>query len=135
MPICLLPRFWDLFWYGYRKISFRQPENVGLKTNLQQKENIMSRKPLRNLTPKEQKIMGWTSLAVWLILTVNLWSKSYSSAFKTWVTVGNTAVFLTIAVYAFANLKLSEKQRWTCMIAMIIFALLINGMYQFLPRN
>ncbi|QMT31541.1 hypothetical protein [Alysiella filiformis] len=95
----------------------------------------MSRKPLRNLTPKEQKIMGWTSLAVWLILTVNLWSKSYSSAFKTWVTVGNTAVFLTIAVYAFANLKLSEKQRWTCMIAMIIFALLINGMYQFLPRN
>lgn len=95
----------------------------------------MPRKPLRHLTPKEQKIMGWTSSVIWLVLTINLWIKPYGHAFKIWVTIGNTGVFLLIAFYAFANLKLSEKQRRACLVFMIIFALVVNGIYQFMPRN
>ncbi len=30
---------------------------------------------MRHLTPKEQKVMGWASLAVWLILSIQLWDK------------------------------------------------------------
>lgn len=99
------------------------------------KGNTLLRKPLKQLTPKQQKIMGWASIAVWLILTLNVWDKPYSTAFKTWVTLGNTGVFCTIAFYAFAHLRLSEKHRRGCFAVMIVFAILGNGLYMFMPRN
>lgn len=79
--------------------------------------------------------MGWASLAVWLILSIQLWDKPYSTAFKIWVAICHAGTFLTIAFYAFANLKLSEAQRRWCFVVMIAMAGLVNGIYLFMPRN
>ena len=50
--------------------------------------------------------MGWASLAVWLVLSVQLWVKPYGTAFKTWVAICHAGAFLTIALLCVCELEI-----------------------------
>lgn len=96
---------------------FRQPENR------------------HALNPIQRKCFGLGSLALGVLMCVITLNKTYSWQFTLTAIFLNVAFFANVAIFAFANHKLSEKQRRLMLMGGVILAILGNVFIQIIPKN
>lgn len=87
------------------------------------------------LSPIQRKCFGFGSIVLGVLMCVITLSKTYSWQFTLAAILLNTAFFANLAIFAFANHKLSEKQRRLMLICGVILAILGNVFIQIIPKN
>lgn len=95
---------------------FRQPENR------------------HALNPTQRKCLGWCGMALGVLMCVITLSKTYSWQFRLMAIFLNVAFFTNLAIFAFANHKLSEKQRRLMLITTVVVAILGNIVIALIPK-
>lgn len=93
-------------------------------------------KQVAPLTPKQQKSLGVSAIVVWIIYaTLIIWVFDYGLLPKIVFLMCATVCCLSTAIYAFANHKLSDKQRRRWQYINTLFALMYVLIFILMPRN